>query len=246
MKNYSCPSCGGTISQSNMNIKEGIALCPKCGEIIGMSDLISVPSSTEIACVLNSTPPKGITLVKDNQYSLTSDLTLKYWRFNPTVLFLIPFTAIWGGFSIWGLYVEPFIKTGTLDAKNALFGLPFLFGTIFLICLILSLLFGKRVLKLSSGKGSYAFKVFGIGRTKHFELNRSTQIQKGLSNIRVCHHRNSKRCFVFENIDSYNYSRGTRLSVIEVVNGNKKVQMFAGITADALDYIIALLYSAAR
>ena len=88
------------------------------------------------------------------------------------------------------------------------------------------MLFGKRILTLSNGKGTYDFKVFGIGRTKHFELNRSTRIENTETNYQVNNNRS--------------------LPQITITNGSKRVNMFAGLRYDAMDYIIALLRSVAR
>ena len=87
------------------------------------------------------------------------------------------------------------------------------------------MLFGKKILTLSNGKGTYAFKVFGIGRTKHFELNRSTRIENTQTNYQV---------------------NDNTLPQITITNGSKRVNMFAGVKEEAMDYIITLLRSAAR
>lgn len=224
MKEYSCPNCRTVIGHDDMNIKEDVAVCGRCGKISKLIDLIEEFDSAEYSRLLYEKPPRGIKLVR-NQMNPMGEVTLIYSRINPAVLFLIPFTAVWSGFSMFGIYIGPFLKDGKIPLEQALMGLPFVIGSVFLLMSIFSMLFGKRILTLSNGKGTYAFKVFGIGRTKHFELNRSTRIENSETNDQVNHNTQPQ---------------------ITITNGSKRVNMFAGLRYDAMDYIITLLRSAAR
>lgn len=219
MKEYSCPDCRTVIAHDDMNIKEGVAVCSRCGKISKLIDLVEEFDSADYSRLLYEKPPRGIKLVR-NQMNPMGELTLIYKRINPAVLFLIPFTAVWSGFSMFGIYIGPFLKDGKIPLEQALMGLPFVIGSVFLLVSIFSMLFGKKILTLSNGKGTYATKVFGIGRTKHFELNRSTRI---------------------ENSENHNIQ-----PQITITNGSKRVNMFAGLRYDAMDYIITLLRSVAR
>lgn len=224
MKEYSCPNCRTVIAHDDMNIKEGVGVCSRCGKISKLIDLVEEFDSADYSRLLYEKPPRGIKLVRDKMNPI-GEVTLIYRRINPAVLFLIPFTAIWSGFSMTAIYIAPLLNEGTIPKVQALFGIPFLLGTILLLCTICSMLFGKKILTLSNGKGTYAFKVFGIGRTKHFELNRSTRIENTETNYQVNHN---------------------TLPQITITNGSKRVNMFAGLRYDAIDYIIALLRSVAR
>lgn len=224
MKEYSCPDCRAVIAHDDMNIKEGVAVCSRCGKISRLIDLVEEFDSADYSRLLYEKPPRGIKLVRDKMNPM-GEVTLTYRRINPAVLFLIPFTAIWSGFSMTALYIAPLLNEGTIPIVQALFGIPFLLGTIILLVSIFSMLFGKRILTLSNGKGTYAFKVFGIGRTKHVELNRSTRIENTETNYQV---------------------NNRSLPQITITNGSKRVNMFAGLRYDAMDYIIALLRSVAR
>ena len=224
MKEYSCPNCRTVIAHDDMNIKEGVAVCSRCGKISRLIDLVEEFDSADYSRLLYEKPPRGIKLVRDKMNPI-GEVTLTYRRINPAVLFLIPFTAIWSGFSMFGIYIGPLLNEGTIPIEQALLGIPFLLGTILLLCTICTMLFGKKILTLSNGKGTYAFKVFGIGRTKHFELNRSTRIENSETNYQVNHN---------------------TLPQITITNGSKRVNMFAGLRYDAMDYIITLLHSAAR
>ena len=224
MKEYSCPNCRTVIAQDDMNIKEGVAVCSRCGKISKLIDLVEEFDSADYSRLLYEKPPRGIKLVRDKMNPI-GEVTLIYRRINPAVLFLIPFTAVWSGFSMTAIYIAPLLNEGTIPIEQALLGIPFLLGTILLLCTICTMLFGKKILTLSNGKGTYAFKVFGIGRTKHFELNRSTRIENTETNYQVNHNTQPQ---------------------ITITNGSKRVNMFAGLRYDAMDYIIALLRSVAR
>ncbi len=224
MKEYSCPNCRTIIAHDDMNIKEGVGVCSRCGKISKLIDLVEEFDSADYSRLLYEKPPRGIKLVRDKMNPM-GEVTLTYRRINPAVLFLIPFTAIWSGFSMTAIYIAPLLNEGTIPIEQALLGIPFLLGTILLLCTICTMLFGKKILTLSNGKGTYAFKVFGIGRTKHFELNRSTRIENTETNYQVNHN---------------------TLPQITITNGSKRVNMFAGLRYDAIDYIIALLRSVAR
>ena len=224
MKEYSCPDCRTVIAQDDMNIKEGVAVCSRCGKISKLIDLVEEFDSAGYSRLLYEKPPRGIKLVRDKMNPI-GEVTLIYRRINPAVLFLIPFTAVWSGFSMTAIYIAPLLNEGTIPIEQALLGIPFLLGTILLLCTICTMLFGKKILTLSNGKGTYDFKVFGIGRTKHFELNRSTRIENTETNYQVNHNTQPQ---------------------ITITNGSKRVNMFAGLRYDAMDYIIALLRSVAR
>ena len=47
-----------------------------------------------------STPPRGVTVSR----SLISGIETVYRRINPVAFFLVPFTGLWSGFSLWGIY----------------------------------------------------------------------------------------------------------------------------------------------
>ena len=119
--------------------------------------------------------PKHVKMFRDCD---SGRIELRYWRFQPMLIFLIPFMCVWSGGAIFGCYVAPFLKHGShpVDYMPFISGIPFLIVSIAIWTWILSMLFGARKLILEHGRGSYSVKLFGIGRTKKFDINLATEI----------------------------------------------------------------------
>ena len=118
-----------------------------------------------------SQPPRGVKIA----HSLISGIDLTYRRFNPAVLFLIPFTAVWSGLSLWGIYGSQ-IATGKFNAAASLAGLPFLLGTIVLISVIAHMLFGRWHVHLDRGTARLFTGVGPFGRRREMTLGPGAQV----------------------------------------------------------------------
>ena len=105
-------------------------------------------------------------------------IELRYCKFEPILLFLIPLMSVWSGGAIFGCYVMPFLQHDThpMNYMPFLFGIPFLVASIFIWYGILLMLFGTRRLVLEHASGSYSAILWGIGRTRRFELRPDTEI----------------------------------------------------------------------
>lgn len=141
---YHCVHCGLPIDLEDTNVATDVALCRSCGETMAFSAIVG---RREFAGVDLSKPPKGVRV----ETSIIHGVELRYRRFSPVVLFLIPFTALWSGFSLWGIYGRQ-LAEGKLDLGTALAGLPFLIGTAVLLTFIAFLLFGTRRLSITPGR----------------------------------------------------------------------------------------------
>ena len=62
MSDYFCPSCDAPLSSKDINISEGVALCPSCGKLERLSDLIDYERPSKE--VVNN-PPNGCKLHND-------------------------------------------------------------------------------------------------------------------------------------------------------------------------------------
>ena len=63
MSDYYCPACDAPLSSEDINIAEGVALCPSCGKLARLSDLIEYERPSKE--VIND-PPPGCSMV--NQF----------------------------------------------------------------------------------------------------------------------------------------------------------------------------------
>lgn len=174
MKTYNCPECGANVPLADMNVAADVALCRACGTRSRIAELRESGDDATDYKALSGPTPKHVKVVRDLN-DPSGKVELRYWKFSPVVLFLIPFTCVWSGMSIGGIYGSQIVKHA-LDWKLSLFGIPFLIGTVVLVGVILNLLLARRRLVLERGHGTYSAKVFGIGRTRHFDLNRETKL----------------------------------------------------------------------
>jgi len=142
---YACPFCKGGIDLNDVNVATDVALCRTCGKSFSFA-MIAGPAKLDMD-VLDK-PPKGIKV----QREYGGGMALSYHRMSPALFFLIPFTVFWSGFSMWGIYFTQW-REGKFDLGRSLFGLPFLFGTIALLSLIVYLAAGKVVVAMRDGKG---------------------------------------------------------------------------------------------
>ena len=128
--------------------------------------------------LLSLPPPKRLK-VETSIDGLWPVTTVTYSAFASQAFFLVPFTCLWAGGSMYMLYVRQILER-KFDLQATLFGIPFLLGSIFLIVNCLFLLFGKRQLTLSGGNGTYFAGIGPLGRTIRFKYDHNTQIDAGL------------------------------------------------------------------
>jgi hypothetical protein len=130
-----CPKCRAKISTDDINVSTDVALCRGCGntfrlsEVVGggiFSGLLSSMGGPSGPIDLNS-PPSGA-WYQPAADGFTAGATIRSW----TALFIVPFTCVWSGFSMFGIYGTQIIK-GHFSLPQSLFGIPFLIGSIFLV-----------------------------------------------------------------------------------------------------------------
>ncbi len=170
-----CPNCQRLIPMDDINVSTDIALCRGCGKTFSFSMI------RESGVLLNQSlanPPRYVRI----EEHFPGQKTIRYKRIPGVVLFLIPFTAVWSGFSMWGLYIQPLMQD-PIDWSRMLFGIPFLLGTIVLVSVILFCLFGKWVITLDNGNGMVFVGLGPIGRTRTFRYGRDTLVSLKNSGI---------------------------------------------------------------
>lgn len=119
-----CPQCRTPIAMDDVNVATDIALCRRCGRTFALSDLVGSPSDAGVDL---NTPPAG-TWFEHLPDGFRAGAPTRSWL----ALFLIPFTCVWSGISLSGIYGRQ-LESGNFDLHASLFGLPFLIGTLFLL-----------------------------------------------------------------------------------------------------------------
>lgn len=165
---YHCQSCGAGISLADVNVANDIALCRACGKTMAFSEIAPIPGSADVDL---QRPPKGVRI----EESPIHGRSIIYRKMSPVVFFLIPFTAVWSGFSMGGIYGTQ-IEEGVFDPTRSLFGLPFLIGTVFLVSYILFSLFGRWRIGYSGGILTAAMELGPLGWTRRLVCDKSARV----------------------------------------------------------------------
>ena len=143
-----CPKCGREVAPDNVNVGKDTGYCESCKELFSLSELQHSSESeeqhSEDMQLLQQEPPIGVELMRNTRETI---VLARHSRLH--LLFLAPFTAVWGGFSLFGIYGTQIIKH-QFDLKTSLFGLPFLFGTLFLLFLIIYPLISWVIIRFNS------------------------------------------------------------------------------------------------
>ena len=88
------------------------------------------------------------------------------------LFFLVPFAALWGGGSVGMIYLRPLLQGKGIPVQEALFGLPFLIGTLVLLGVIAFLIAGRWVIRCEDREGSVFLGVGTWGWTRRFPLEK--------------------------------------------------------------------------
>lgn len=95
-----CKTCGGTISDQDISVRDGFAQCPSCRSVFRLGELSSGSGTAHFdqsGFSQTISPPKGISSLRD-----FDRLTITRTWFSFIAVFLIPFTIIWNAFlAIW-------------------------------------------------------------------------------------------------------------------------------------------------
>jgi hypothetical protein len=140
---YRCRHCEAEISLADVNVASDLALCRSCGKTMSFSEITPILGGSDLDL---QNPPKGVRL----EDSAIHGQKIIFKKISPVVFFLIPFTAVWSGVSMVGIYGKQ-ISEGKFDLTSSLFGLPFLVGTLALLGVIGFGLFGRWQISFPGG-----------------------------------------------------------------------------------------------
>ena len=167
-----CPSCRSRIAPADINVSTDVALCRSCGNTFRLSEIIGAIPSTSID--LHS-PPSGAwyTPLADG---FTAGATTRTWM----ALFLVPFTCVWAGGSLTGIYGTQ-ILSGKYSLSSSLFGVPFLLGSIALISWCAMCVAGQVTITRHSDQLTIFTGVGTIGWTRTCALSDFSTVREGFS-----------------------------------------------------------------
>jgi hypothetical protein len=212
---HRCLHCGAPLGLEDTNVATDVALCRACGRTMPFS---AVAGGGELEAVDLTAPPRGVKV----GHSLIGGIEVTYHRFNPAVLLLIPFTAVWSGFALWGIYGRQFTR-GKFELAASLAGLPFVLGTLVLLAVIATMLFGRWRLLIDRGTARVFHGIGPVGRHREMTLTADTRVRVVPANLRV---------------------NGRERSQVQVATGDRVVHFGASLPDDVRLFLAAVLRKA--
>lgn len=155
-----CSKCRRKIDSDSINVGKDTAYCTGCESLWSLSALLeSIPSKSFDA----HSPVNGIH-VDERGDSWTVSGSHRSW----IALFLVPFTFVWAGGSLSGIYGSQ-LYSGEFDPGASLFGLPFLIGSLVLTVVCLMSIFGRTLVSVDNGKALIFIGIGSIGWYRRFD-----------------------------------------------------------------------------
>lgn len=165
-----CPQCRTEIGTNDFNVATDRAFCRLCNADYRYGELATTVWPDKQFDV--DARPTHVQLVDDGFQQ-----TLVYHRISRLIFFFIPFTALWSGLSVGGLYVYPWLAGKPIDREQALFGIPFVIGTIVLLAAMLYMLFGKTTIRLQGPESWVLTGIGPIGRRQSFDAGQVESVR---------------------------------------------------------------------
>ena len=164
-----CPECHQPIPLEDIQPAANLAICRSCNLTHRLSGIVT---GSELDDVSLDQKPRRLTIQNE-----ADGLRIVYKHIPGIFWFILPFTCVWGGGSMWGIFVEG----KTLETSTLLMGLPFVMGTIVLIGVLLCMSCGQRVVRIRStgsreGECTYFYGVGSIGITKRIAYHSETDV----------------------------------------------------------------------
>ncbi len=168
-----CPICDREIAAEQVNASTDLAFCTSCGQAFQLSEILETGESR--AGDVNN-PPPGVWF----------EPLFDGWRLGATMrswaaLFIVPFTAVWAGGSMAGIYGTQIVQ-GQFNWGISLFGIPFAIGSVVLVTVSLLSVFGRQIVSIQGDIGEIFTGIGIIGHRRRFSWNDVTRIREIESN----------------------------------------------------------------
>lgn len=176
----SCIRCGLPLQAENVNITANLAKCVDCGAVfrLDQTDDDSGADDAPPAGFQLDAPPAGVSFERrPDGFTITASTR------SAVALFIIPFTVVWAGGSLGGIYGSQ-ILAGEFSVWMSLFGLPFLCGSLFLISVSAMSVLGSVRIEARNYDGRIVSGVGGIGLTKRFSWADITRVDEAFDVLR--------------------------------------------------------------
>jgi len=157
---FHCPDCGLPIEVADLAPAQGVAVCRFCQKPHPLQACQAAVPYEQRNILPEQAVPKGVQLEETMDGFRLSLSTRSCIAF-----FLVPFTLVWAGGSLGGIYGTQ-IAQGKFNWMMSLFGIPFLIGSVALIGLTIMTVAGRTVVELAGGKFSIRTGALGVYRTK--------------------------------------------------------------------------------
>ena len=206
-----CPKCGRVVEKENVNTEKDYAFCTTCQDVFTISALLHKVNEAGLSEKIINDPPKGAWRYEDYDKKIIGATTR-----SPLAFFLVPFMMIWSGGSLGVIYVSQIIS-GEFDLYLSLFGIPFLAGSIVLLCVTSMAIAGK--VEVVIGEDSYVFTGVGtVGIKKKFDWNSVVRIyeDKMIRNGFLGNDRYSASIFIEGKTQNIFVLRLTRFQILPV------------------------------
>jgi hypothetical protein len=204
-----CPKCRAEIPLDDVNVARDIALCRQCGQTWSYGDLMADLQSDY---PIPQTPPAGTWFHEQGPRAFTVGVTTR----SLGALFIVPFTCVWAGGSMTGIYGTQIYRRH-FELGQSLFGIPFLLGSIVLVSLAAMTICGKMTVSVDGDDGVIFTGVGPIGWRRRFNWRKVTSIRRT---------QQMNRNGMSEQI---------------TFDGEKRLNFAGGIKAERLDYLLAVL-----
>ncbi len=207
---FSCPKCQRGFPSDQVNVARDVGFCPACQEGFALSELAHRATAVEPELDFTQLPP-GITYEPQPDGAILTASTRSWLP-----VFLIPFMAVWSGFSLGGIYGHQ-IYSGQFSWLLSLFGLPFVLGTVILLHEVLMRLWGEVRL---TRRGDEVEVFTGYFNRGHRQSIRLSEVE-----------------FVREETDTSGESTTTTI----VVGGKQQVALGSELSAKRRQFVLGAL-----
>jgi hypothetical protein len=159
LMDITCPSCRSTIALEDVNVSTDLALCRSCGKTFSFSEIAggSATAGPDL-----TVPPAGAWF-EQFPGGFRAGGSTRSWM----ALFLVPFTCMWAGGSLGGIYGRQ-ITSRQFDFSSSMFGLPFLIGSVVLVAVCAMSVAGKVEVTQSGNRLSVFMGVGWLGWTRSY------------------------------------------------------------------------------